>query len=220
MNEVTGDLALVNATPEPPETLGALIRGLERVESAFRSNSEAASRMERLRGRPAKEYALVDVLRKEGLDAIGRGLGVQEIRVLCDLEKLDFTAAGVRSLRALLCLWNGLTQDSADRLTPGEAAARLKDTLLRRSEEPPNSPRRRRIPAEDRTRPLGIGEAARLMGYARGRSAKDAGKMLRAAIDDGAICCEKLGRQQYIFSRRDFPKAVWPKLAPTGPNRP
>jgi hypothetical protein len=71
------------------------------------------------------------------------------------------------------------------------------------------------IPSEQRTRPLGIAEAARLMGYKGAR--KKAGQSLRLAMDVGAVKYVKLTRQNYIFDRRDFPAEAHPKLAPTGP---
>jgi hypothetical protein len=77
----------------------------------------------------------------------------------------------------------------------------------------------KKIPPEHRTRPMTMGEAARLMGYSRTRDTKAAVKTLRAAIDSDSIACERLSRQSYIFSRLDFPKEVWPKLTPTDPNR-
>jgi hypothetical protein len=72
------------------------------------------------------------------------------------------------------------------------------------------------IPPEHRTRPLGIAEAARLMGHTgRGRKA---GELLRRAMDGGAVKYVKFTRQSYIFDRRDFPAKAHPKLDPTGPN--
>jgi hypothetical protein len=85
---------------------------------------------------------------------------------------------------------------------------------------------KKKIPPERRTRPLTMSEAARLMGYtenragARLRTTKQAVKCLRAAINYGAIACEKLNRQQYIFDINDFPEAVHAQLTPTGPRSP
>jgi hypothetical protein len=62
-----------------------------------------------------------------------------------------------------------------------------------------------------RTIPLPLGEAARLMGYKGDKNLKT--KKLRAAIDTGAVTCEKLTRQQFVFDKHQFPKEVWNKLS-------
>jgi hypothetical protein len=69
------------------------------------------------------------------------------------------------------------------------------------------------IPAERRTRPLGIAEAARLMGF----KSKKAGEVLRRSMDDGAVKYKRLTRQSYVFDRDAFPAAAHPKLTPTDP---
>jgi len=74
------------------------------------------------------------------------------------------------------------------------------------------------IPPEQRTRPLGIAEAARLMGHKGAR--KKAGESLRRAMDGGAVKFVRLTRQSYIFDRREFPAKAHPKLDPTGPKSP
>jgi hypothetical protein len=76
---------------------------------------------------------------------------------------------------------------------------------------------KKRIPVNHRTVPMTLTEAAALMGYARSRSREKARKMLREAIGNGAVKCEKLDRQQFVFDRRDFPKEVQQKLGPTRP---
>jgi hypothetical protein len=47
------------------------------------------------------------------------------------------------------------------------------------------------------------------MGYGDG---KDAAERLSAAIDGGAIRCERLTRQRYVFFKSDFPKQAQSKL--------
>jgi hypothetical protein len=69
------------------------------------------------------------------------------------------------------------------------------------------------IPPEHRTRPLGVAEAARLMGHGTGRQA---GAILRRAMDASAVAYHRLTRQRYVFDRREFPAAAQPKLTPTG----
>jgi hypothetical protein len=73
------------------------------------------------------------------------------------------------------------------------------------------------IRPEDRTRPMTLLEAARYMGYCRTRDEKAAVKALRAAVDSGVVAYERLTRKQHVFSRRDFPKEVWPRIAPIDP---
>jgi hypothetical protein len=77
---------------------------------------------------------------------------------------------------------------------------------------------RSRIPPENRTRPMTLREAARLMGYARTRNSKKAVVTLRNAMDDGLVPHEKINRQCYVFDRNKFPSEVWSKLTPTDPN--
>jgi hypothetical protein len=78
-----------------------------------------------------------------------------------------------------------------------------------------NTAKRSKIPPKNRTRPLSLKEAARWMGYGRDNKAV---KKLRAAMDTGAVAYEKLTRQQYIFSRKDFPRENWPQVTPTQTN--
>jgi hypothetical protein len=78
--------------------------------------------------------------------------------------------------------------------------------------------KKKRIPPALRTRPLTLQEAALLMGYRyRGKTPRQAAKQLKAAMDARAVAFEQITRQQFVFSRNDFPKEVWPKLVPTGP---
>jgi hypothetical protein len=79
--------------------------------------------------------------------------------------------------------------------------------------------RARRIPPEYRTIPLTLKSAAILMGYRkrgelRPRSAKKAAEILSQSIQDGTVVCEKLGRQRFVFDRRDFPKEALPDITP------
>jgi hypothetical protein len=73
----------------------------------------------------------------------------------------------------------------------------------------------KKIPPENRTKPLSLKEAARWMGYGRDDRAV---KNLRAAMDTGAVAHEKLTRQRHIFSRLDFPRENWPRVIPTQSN--
>jgi len=75
------------------------------------------------------------------------------------------------------------------------------------------------IPASERTIPMTLKEAAKLMGYRGGRPSE----RLAAAIKDGSITCEKMGRQSYVFSKSLFPQDVWDKVSPpsrSGPKSP
>jgi hypothetical protein len=74
------------------------------------------------------------------------------------------------------------------------------------------------IPPERRTRPLGVAEAAKLMGYQG--SAKARTDRLRGAMKAGAIRSICINRQSYVFDRNDFPKESQPKLTPSHPNSP
>jgi hypothetical protein len=69
-----------------------------------------------------------------------------------------------------------------------------------------------RIPAEHRTRPLGLGETARLMGYKGNRRSQTA--KLRRLMEDGSLAFEKRTRQSYVFDLRDFPAASHAKALP------
>jgi hypothetical protein len=68
-----------------------------------------------------------------------------------------------------------------------------------------------RISSKLRTRPLGLQEAALLMGHKGPR----AHKLLRAAMNDGAVVYEQWTRQQFIFDRRLFPDESLCKVVPT-----
>jgi hypothetical protein len=71
-----------------------------------------------------------------------------------------------------------------------------------------------KISPENRTIPISLRKAARLMGYGDDHTAV---KRLRAAVDAGAVVCEKLTRQQFVFDRQDFPHENWSRVIPTGP---
>jgi hypothetical protein len=75
-----------------------------------------------------------------------------------------------------------------------------------------------KVPPEERTRPMNLQEAAKLMGYARMRNSKKAVDTLREAMDNRIIPFERINRQCYIFNRQNVPKEVWSKLTPTDPN--
>jgi hypothetical protein len=72
-----------------------------------------------------------------------------------------------------------------------------------------------KIPADRRTIPLSMKDAAKLMGYGGNRSGV---KKLRAAMDVQAVKWEKHTRQSFVFDRQDFPRENWSKVVPTGPN--
>jgi hypothetical protein len=80
-----------------------------------------------------------------------------------------------------------------------------------------------RIPPEQRTIPLSLTQAAKLMGYtrtqsgARIRDPKGAAEILRRSIEDGTIRAERRNRQSYVFDRSDFPREVWPRILPPSP---
>jgi hypothetical protein len=71
-----------------------------------------------------------------------------------------------------------------------------------------------KTPPEERTGPMTLKEAARLMAYGGDKPAEQ----LRAAIDIGAVMAEKINRQSYVFSRSFFPKNVWDRLPGTDPS--
>ena len=77
-----------------------------------------------------------------------------------------------------------------------------------------------KIQPQNRTRPLSMAEAAKLMGLAKKRDTKQAVKILRAAIEGGQVVCESLTRQQHVFAKDAFPQEVWSELAPTDPKSP
>ncbi len=68
------------------------------------------------------------------------------------------------------------------------------------------------IPLPCRSRPLGMAEAAKLMGY-RGTK-KAAAKRLKSAIDSGAIRCIRINRQTYVFDTKSFPPEALPRVRP------
>jgi hypothetical protein len=76
--------------------------------------------------------------------------------------------------------------------------------------------RRVRIPSSQRTRPMTLAEAARLMGYKGDRQSVT--RQLKAAINAGAVRGEKRNRQSYIFDRNDFPEESQQKTLPSQPN--
>lgn len=74
------------------------------------------------------------------------------------------------------------------------------------------------IPAEDRTRPMSLADAAKFLG--KKGAPKDRAKWLRACIDDGTIQSVEITRQSHIFSKQEFSKDVWPKILPAAGNSP
>jgi hypothetical protein len=64
-----------------------------------------------------------------------------------------------------------------------------------------------KIHAADRTRPMSLKEAAKLMGF-------DDHKPLKRGMDEGSIPFEKIGRQQYVFARSNFIAEVQERLIP------
>jgi hypothetical protein len=84
------------------------------------------------------------------------------------------------------------------------------------SEEPINptlavSPAEKKIPAEERTKPMSYRSAALLLG--KGKS-KDAAEWLSASVKNGAIPCEHISRQMHVFSKLSFPENVWFLILP------
>jgi hypothetical protein len=71
-----------------------------------------------------------------------------------------------------------------------------------------------RILPEQRTIPMTLRRAAKLMGYTVHRGKKDAVKLLSRTIKDGTIKAEKLNRQSYVFDRRDFPPESLTHITP------
>jgi hypothetical protein len=80
----------------------------------------------------------------------------------------------------------------------------------------------KKIPPENRTRPMTKQEAARLLGLtvideetgrAR-RRIKDAVELLTKQMNDGIYRFEKHNRQRFVFDRRDFPIESHPKVTP------
>jgi hypothetical protein len=53
-------------------------------------------------------------------------------------------------------------------------------------------------------------EAARLMGFG---GDKKGAESLRSTINAGTVKCETLNREQHVFSKLDFPEAVWDQLS-------
>lgn len=71
------------------------------------------------------------------------------------------------------------------------------------------------ISAADRTKPMTLKQAAKLMGKGtKYGSGKDAAEWLSKSIADGSIPCEQITRQQRVFSKQSFPETVWPKILP------
>ena len=96
---------------------------------------------------------------------------------------------------------------------PAEPNVTTKKPAVGLKTPPPNvdaerKARQKKIPPAKRTRPMSLREAARLMGHGTSR---DAAERLRAAINNGAVPCETLTRQQHVFSLDDFPKKQWPQ---------
>jgi hypothetical protein len=90
------------------------------------------------------------------------------------------------------------------------AAAILVGGRMQRPQVPPTPT----IPERERTIPMTIIRAAKLMGYTRTRSSDKAAKILSRAIKGGEIPAERLGRQQYIFSRKSFPLESQREITP------
>jgi hypothetical protein len=111
--------------------------------------------------------------------------------------------------------WARIEKPVADAFLAAEGLLVLAAALdVKRKETADREAVRRRIPPEKRTRPLSMGEAATFMGYTRHRKKKQAVKLLRAAIDDRTVTCERRTRQQYIFHLDDFPKESHGRVAP------
>lgn len=124
------------------------------------------------------------------------------------------------ALRALL-IESRIEPDKANRLNLQQVHESLKALFLLRHQKKENGDGADRadatavgntIPTAQRTRPMSLREAAKLMGYTRTRDEKQATKMMRAAMDAKTIKHIKLGRQQHVFDRRDFPKEAQNRL--------
>jgi len=105
---------------------------------------------------------------------------------------------------------NGSASDQ-DRITFVEEVDRAAREGLAGLPVTPTHLGHRKIPPAERTKPMTLQKAAKLMGFG---NCKDAAERLRAAIDGDTIRCESLGRQLHVFSKSDFPKTVWDKLSP------
>jgi hypothetical protein len=109
----------------------------------------------------------------------------------------------------------------ADRLRAElEAEAHARRNAGSGAAETRTTSKAKRIPAEHRTIPMSLSDAAKLMGYTsnaageRIRRIKDAVELLSKSIKDGSIRAEKQSRQRYVFDRTDFPEESRPKIIP------
>jgi site-specific DNA-cytosine methylase len=97
---------------------------------------------------------------------------------------------------------------------PGAASIRRAAHALLRFCGRFNSATVKRIPPHQRTRPMTLKEAARLMGYTDRHGEKNGAAMLSDTIRKKAIAAERYNRQRYVFDRNDFPKKVHPQIVP------
>jgi hypothetical protein len=137
----------------------------------------------------------------------------QRFRTHCFARYGKLNLEVLNRLRGELALARGVQIDDLDAIPVIEF---IEATLLAQDKEAtPTEDQmipKKRIPMGKRTRPMSLGEAAKLMGY-RGTS-KTAGKKLKAAMDVGSVPFEKKTRQQFIFSRDDFPSENQNRIKP------
>jgi hypothetical protein len=74
------------------------------------------------------------------------------------------------------------------------------------------------IPQANRTKPMGLGEAARYMNLSKNgkhrQSSKQAAASLKRLMNQGTIPFLRLGRQKYIFDLRSFPMSSLDRITP------
>jgi len=86
--------------------------------------------------------------------------------------------------------------------------------IIRTEKQTPTNARNAKgltIPSEYRTKPIGKGKAASLLGQNSGSSGV---QWLNACIEDGTINCEPHTRQKNVFDIRQFPANVHDQLRP------
>jgi hypothetical protein len=121
----------------PPQTFGRLIEELGAAENGHKANTKTVERLAAGRGEhlALTLHARMGIEFRGYLDRLRLVPGVRDLEMLCDLRSVKFSAESLKTLKAELCMAEGLAPANAEALAVPDAAARLRALL-----SPPVSP--------------------------------------------------------------------------------
>jgi hypothetical protein len=194
--------------PRPAETTAKLAEWVRTRLEKLREEGRGEDRMEGLIRRPGDPPRYPKKATRKAYDqAHKRAMDFGTI-VPWLPEQLPFRSDRVRGLEEILDLFTRLHRSIHDESVPAPTQTNRNPGASGPTASDPIPSNK--IPPDRRTRPLGVEQAARLLGYTG--KAKAVRKRLRTAMDSGNMPYEKMTQQSYIFDLDRFPESVRSRL--------